>query len=370
MIKILHIADVHLGRRFSDHPEIKDILANARHETLESIVKLANERKADILSIGGDLFERISVNVSEIQRTTKALNAFTGKAVIVLPGNHDFITEDSNLWNRFAGECEDHVILLRHAEPGNLQEYDLNAIVYPAPCHAKHSENNVIGWINEIAKDPELVHIGIAHGSIEGVSPDFEGKYYPMTQKELSDSGVDLWLLGHTHITWPEKPGSRDFIFNPGTPEPDGFDCRHEGHAFFITVNEDKEIKAEVLNTGPYRFVRRIETLENEHDLKNLASSLTNNNNSRLVLNLIVSGHLDPGQYDGWKSNIPKLRESVLELRLDDSKLMQRVTAEQIRQEFPEGSFPQRLLSQLNEENDEQALQMAYQLIQEAKGED
>lgn len=368
-IKILHIADVHLGCRFNDHPEVKNALANARYETLDSIVNLANEKKTDILSIGGDLFERTNVNIADIQRTVGILNGFEGKVVLVLPGNHDFITEDSALWNRFAQEADEHVVLLKNANPLDLQEHDLKAMIYPAPCHTKHSDQNVIGWIKDSVKDTDFVNIGIAHGSIEKVTADLEQKHFPMTQNELKDAGVDLWLIGHTHVTWPEKPGSRDFIFNPGTPEPDGFDCSHEGRAFFISVNDEKKITAEVLSTGKYRFVRRNEKVENNHDLKKLLQSIADNNNSRVLLHLNVSGHLDPEDFDEWKESISKIRENVLELRLHDSELMQRVTPEQIKHEFPEGSFPQLLLSQFYEEGDEQSLQLAYELIQEAKGE-
>ncbi|MGH7889379.1 MAG: hypothetical protein ACRENF_02370, partial [Thermodesulfobacteriota bacterium] len=191
--------------------------------------------------------------------------------------------------------------------------------------------------------------------------------YYPMTQKELKDSGVNIWLLGHTHVTWPEIPGNRDFIFNPGTPEPDGFDCWHEGRAFFITINENKEIEAEILSTGTYRFVQRLETLEKKQDMKKLMDSITKNDHSYIVLQLTVDGHLDPEVYEEWKSTLPKLRKSVLELKLDDSDLLQRVTQERIRQEFPKGSFPYRLLSVFFEDEDEQALQMAYEIIQEVK---
>lgn len=365
MIKILHVADVHLGRRFRDHPEASETLSNARFETLERVVTTANEKNADILAIAGDLFERTSVKAQDVQRAVRTLNGFTGKAVLVLPGNHDFITDDSDLWSRFQREAEEHVFVLGKAAVLDLRDYDLNAVVYPCPCNAKHSENNMTGWVEGTEKDPSLVHIGLAHGSIEGVSPDFDQRYYPMTQRELTDAGVDIWLLGHTHITWPENPGPRDIIFNPGTPEPDGFDCRHEGRAFFITVDKDKKLQVEKLSTGKYLFVKQNEILENEQDMVKLLNSVRENSN--VVLYLQVSGHLEPEVFNEWKSFINRIRESVLELKLDDSSLLQRVTGKQIKKEFPEGSFPHRLLSQLHEENDEEALQMAYQLIQEVK---
>ncbi|MEQ9617733.1 MAG: DNA repair exonuclease [Deltaproteobacteria bacterium] len=369
MINILHTADFHLGRHFRDHPEAQDKLIQARYDTLESVVRLANEKKSDILSIAGDLFDRTSMNTSDVQRAVRAINGFSGKVVLVLPGNHDYITEDSELWSRFAKEADEHVIVLSNPKPMDLQEYDLKAMVYPGPCNAKHSNENAIGWIREVEKNQEMIQIGIAHGSIEGVSPDFEQRYYPMILKELKNTGVNIWLLGHTHVTWPEKPGNRDLIFNPGTPEPDGFDCRHEGHAFFITINENKEIEAEILSTGTYLFVQRLETLEKEQDLKKLVDSITKDDYSHVVLQLTLEGHLDPELYDEWRSTLPTLRKNVLELKLHDSDLVQRVTREQIRQEFPEGSFPYRLLSEFFEDEDEQALQMAYEIIQEVKDE-
>ncbi|MDZ7721067.1 MAG: metallophosphoesterase [Balneolaceae bacterium] len=126
-----------------------------------------------------------------------------------MPGNHDYITEDSQLWDRFKKEAGGNVLVLDKKEPVDLSEYDLNAVVWPAPCHAKHSAENAVGWVKDEEKDPDKVHIGIAHGSIEGVSPDFNQQYFPMTVRELNSSGVDIWLMGHTHITFPEKPGKR-----------------------------------------------------------------------------------------------------------------------------------------------------------------
>jgi DNA repair protein SbcD/Mre11 len=154
-------------------------------------------------------------------------------------------------------EAKEHVIILDKKEPVFLSDYDLDAVVYPGPCHAKHSSENAVGWVREIPKDEKYTHIGIAHGSLEGVSPDFDQRYYPMTMNELKNSGVDIWLIGHTHITYPDKPGSRDIIFNPGTPEPDGFDCRHEGRAFLHTIDAQKKITTDVISTGSCRFIKK-----------------------------------------------------------------------------------------------------------------
>ncbi len=366
MTTIFHIADLHLGLRFQNHPEAQETLVQARYKTLEKLVGMANDQNAEILAIAGDLFDKTGMKVSEIQQAVQAINRFEGNVALILPGNHDYITADSPLWDRFKKEAGENVVVLDKKEPVELREYDLNAVVWPAPCHAKHSTVNAVGWVKDEKKDSKKIHIGIAHGSIEGVSPDFDQRYFPMTVRELQDSGVDLWLMGHTHITWPEKPGKKDNIFNPGTPEPDGFDCRHEGRAFLHTIDKMKSIQTEILSTGSYRFLRVERTLNQQSELEKLLDEFQKNEYRKSVVKLSVSGRLEPEQYDQWLEKRHQIRDSVLELKLDDSSLRRKVTDEQIRKEFAEGSFPELLLSSIPEENEDE-FQMAYELIREVK---
>jgi len=365
MIQIFHIADLHLGLHFRNHPEAQETLAEARYRTLQKVVNLANERKANILAIAGDLFDRTGMQVGEIQKTVQAVNQFEGNVVLVLPGNHDYITADSSLWDRFKKEAKDHVVVLDKNEPFDLSGFGLEAVVYPGPCRSKHSSENAIGWVSEIEKDPSLLHIGIAHGSIKGVSPDFDQQYFPMTVNELKTAGVDIWLMGHTHITWPEKPDKNDIIFNPGTLEPDGFDCKHEGRAFLHTIDDQKKISSEILSTGTYRFVQENEQINSPSDLEQLLKKYEDPTFNHTVLDLTVTGKLDPDVYETWKQQRQNLRDAVLELKLNDTGVRRKVTAEQIHKEFPEGSFPQLLLSSLSDSEDE--LQMAYELIREVQ---
>ncbi|MDZ7720314.1 MAG: metallophosphoesterase [Balneolaceae bacterium] len=74
MITIFHIADLHLGRTFRNHPEAQDTLSSARYETLQKTVKQANKIKADIFVIAGDLFDRTSINVGDIRTAVQAIN--------------------------------------------------------------------------------------------------------------------------------------------------------------------------------------------------------------------------------------------------------------------------------------------------------
>lgn len=366
-MKIYHIADLHLGRTFRNLPEAQATLSEARYETLQKTIDSANELEADIFVIAGDLFDRTSIKVGDIQKAVKAINQFAGELVLVLPGNHDYITADSQLWDRFKKEAEEHVLVLDKKEPVELSVFEQEIIIYPAPCHAKHSAEHAIGWMDNIEKDPNAIHIGVAHGSIEGVSPDFDQRYFPMNKNELESAGVDLWLMGHTHITWPEKPEKRDIIFNPGTPEPDGFSCTHEGRAFLHTINDQKTITTEIISTGTYRFKQLSEQLSTVKDIEDLVETFSKDSWNKSVVELEISGKLEEEAFEAWQNSRSKIRDSVLELRLDDSGVRRKVTNEQIQKEFSEGSFPEQLLSSFSEEDEEEELQMAYELIKEVQ---
>ena len=389
MIKIFHIADLHLGLHFNNHAEAKERLSQARYETLENLVTEANEREAHVFAIAGDLFDRTRMSVGDIQRAVGAVRQFEGNVVLVLPGNHDYYTDDSDLWGRFSREVEgagSNVLVLTKKEPVDLEDFGLDAVVWPAPCHAKHSSEHAVGWVQGQEKAAGKIHIGMAHGSIEGVSPDFDQRYFPMTVRELEGSGVDIWLMGHTHITWPEKPGDRDKVFNPGTPEPDGFDCRHEGRAFLHTIDANKTINTDILSTGSYRFQKMEVSLNHSTDIDRLLNQFRAGDNpgsnrevgdspgdnreagqhKKTVLALSVSGRLEPELYERWREGRQQIRNAVLELKLDEAKLREKITEEQIRTEFTTGSFPEQLLSSFSEDQADE-LQLAYELIREVR---
>ena len=175
-LKILHTGDIHIGitfgsRGYSD--PLRRQLVEARFEVTERIVNKANEEKCDLLVIAGDLFDRANVKKVDIERTAKILKSFTGKCVAVLPGNHDFYDGTVDLWKNFQENAPDNTILLLETKPYPLEELDINAVLYPAPCNSKHSEEHNLGWLHKLEKRPEAKwHIGIAHGALSGVCPD------------------------------------------------------------------------------------------------------------------------------------------------------------------------------------------------------
>ena len=367
-LKLYHTSDVHIGMRFMHYPQdVQEALIEARFTVLETMVSQADQAGCQLFVVAGDLFEKQNVSRRDVLRTRQILSGFGG-TVCLLPGNHDYISESSELWKMFAEGMPDNMIILGEEGPVELEEGDARIIFWPAPCHTKHSQENNLGWLAGRTPDQGTFTIGVAHGALEGLSPDGDGRYFSMSVGELSGIPADLWLLGHTHLPWPAEPSVRDHrIFNAGTPEPDGMDCRHEGGAWVIDIDDNRRVQAERVSTGQYRFADREETVRSREDLDRIVESVLGQSPEKTLTRLSLSGYVDEGLYGQRQAFIRELAEATMYLDVRDEDLRVRFTPERIRQEFSEGSLPAILLAELMDTHGEDTAHLAYEIIREVK---
>jgi DNA repair protein SbcD/Mre11 len=366
-VKLFHTADIHIGLPFTKHKSVKAELEAARYQTLENMVKTANDSGCQLFVIAGDLFDTTTVPNYAVTRTAEILRKFEGGHLLVMPGNHDYkdFGQDSN-WAVFQNQNIKNLLFLENNQVEELQVNGIKVIVYAAPCDKKHSSENKLSWIKKHPKDKNAFNLGIAHGALETLSPDFEQKYFPMQLSELRNTEIDLWLLGHTHISYPVKPDRTDKIFMPGTPEPDGFDCAHEGTAWLFEIQESKKVSATRLSTGSLRF-RTIEiNLNTEKDLEKMKADCATFMNKQTLVKITVQGRISQQTRAQWQEFRDQLNQKTLLCIINESGLIEMITRELVESEYAEGSFPMTLLKDFLDK-DPGTLQKAYDLLQGAK---
>ena len=112
LVKLFHVADVHLGRRRLEGRLPDTDLAAA----FEFIAEKAIEERADLFLIAGDLFDRPLVEPPHLRQAQRILGRLksSGIPVIAIEGNHDraFFRTDETTWMQFLAE-DDFLILLR-----------------------------------------------------------------------------------------------------------------------------------------------------------------------------------------------------------------------------------------------------------------
>ena len=111
-MKIIHIADIHLGRRRLDGQLADSDFA----EAFDSIVNIAIEEAVDVFLIAGDLFDRPQVEPPHLRQALGILRKLkdAGIQVIAIEGNHDkaFVHSDQPTWVEHLA-TEELLILLK-----------------------------------------------------------------------------------------------------------------------------------------------------------------------------------------------------------------------------------------------------------------
>ncbi|MBQ9897404.1 MAG: metallophosphoesterase, partial [Synergistaceae bacterium] len=179
MIKIFLTGDNHIGRGFKY--DKADELGELRLNAFKTMADKAAEEQCDIFVIAGDLFENnYNYSQHEIESLINNLKSFHGK-ILILPGNHDFDSENINLWRELESKAEGKINLkiLNEFKVYELNVRDERVMIFPAYCDSEHSPQgkNNLDWIKEYFNnnnnlDNNIYKIGIAHGAIEGETPD------------------------------------------------------------------------------------------------------------------------------------------------------------------------------------------------------
>ena len=153
----------------------------------------------------------------------------------------------------------------------------------------------------------------------------------------------------------------------PGTPEPDGFDCTHQGSGWSLLLGDDGSIRAVSVPTGELRFRDESRAVQSTADLERLERDLTGGTPRRTLLRLRLTGRAPRETLDQVDALQARLSSALLHVDLRADQLREEITPEAIDREYPAGSFPHTLLSQLATEDDQEALQIAHDFLQELK---
>lgn len=372
MLKIFVTGDNHIGLKYASH-EKASILAESRISAFDGMVQCANEEKCELFIITGDLFEKnYGIAKKDVARILKTLCGFNG-TVVVLPGNHDYYDRDAKVWRYFKETADeyDNIMLLTDYKPYELDMECGCVVLYPALCTSLHSEygQNNLEWIkNEQIIPDDKYHIGIAHGAVAGETIDNEGKYFLMKREELESIPVDLWLIGHTHVPFPNNLKDEftlcEKILNAGTHVQTDVSCNTEGQCFVIEISEDKTIRAKKFISGNLHFYR-CEIEVTADNMKEILSRELEEIPNNSVVDVIVKGAVSEGEYENRYDIIDNLLARFIEGTYSDYELSKLISESLIEKEFAQTSISAKLLLSLM--NEPKEAQLAYELLKTLK---
>jgi DNA repair exonuclease SbcCD nuclease subunit len=237
MLRLLHTADWHLGRRFPSFPDdAQKKLSRARMDAVTRILEVARRNSVNAILCVGDIFDDSEPSEAfwDGLATTFRQHAGPHPPLFLVPGNHDPLTPES-VWtpgSPFRARLPQWV----HVVDRDDFTFQLspNAVLYARPCRSKAGENDLAMALPAREAGDERLRIGCVHGctfDIEGHQTNF-----PIARDAGVQRGLDYLAIGDTHSFRDVTSHLPVPTVYPGAPEPTSFDEEGAGHVALVAL--------------------------------------------------------------------------------------------------------------------------------------
>lgn len=273
-MRIIHTADLHLGRQFMGLSLEED------HEViLDQILETITKEQADVLVIAGDVFDRASPPNSAIRQFNRFLKRVaeeTDAAVVMISGNHDsgdrieamsvFSTASRVLVRGIADAVENPLVL--RDEYG---EVAFSALPFSYEYAAREVFGNeginapadvisaqIAAARDQVPKDARWVvvsHAFVAGGAVGETERALTRVGGIETVPSETFDGADYVALGHLHK--PQEVGSHNIRYS-GSPLAFGFDEAESEKSMTVVDLKGERIE---IRTVPFHPIRQVRSL-------------------------------------------------------------------------------------------------------------
>lgn len=255
VLKLLHTADWHLGRRFPRFGvEAGKTLSRARRDVLERIFLEAERNQVDAVLCAGDLFDTPQPDEDFKSALLQVLNrlAWKNRPVFLLPGNHDPLVAES-VWKD--PSFRKALPAFAHVVDQELLEASLanDCVLYAVPCLSRAGQKDPTSLIPTRARGDTRVRVGLVHGSTFDAG-DWKTNF-PISKDAALERGLDYLAIGDTH-GFRFVPPDRKLppTIYPGTPEPTAFDEHDAGNVALVFINRARQAMVQKRPVGQWKW--------------------------------------------------------------------------------------------------------------------
>lgn len=218
-MKLIHMADLHLGSALSDLPtEKRNIRAAEISSSLSRAAEYARKNKIGVIMLSGDVFDAPRPRRSERELFYGVIEENPDVDFLYLRGNHD--TEESFL----RGDIKNLKTF-----GADWTTYDYGDVIV---CGAENSGGRAPSFYSALNLPADKFNIVMLHGVI---SPLKSVKVDEISLPLLRGKNIDYLALGHIHGYTSGVIDGRGAYAYSGCPEGRGFD--ETGDKGFVVVD-------------------------------------------------------------------------------------------------------------------------------------
>jgi DNA repair exonuclease SbcCD nuclease subunit len=213
-LRLVHTSDVHLETDTFGSGSAGERLRDKVRNSFVNVIDVANQRRADLLLIVGDLFDSSRVSEEGLAFAFGTISR-AQMPVLMIPGNHDAHDERSIYAGIDPSVLPRNLHLILEPEGRTLRFPELGAQIWGRAMVEHSPDYRPLAGVPE--PDPGLWNIAMAHGFF--MDGDEIERSSPITPAEIEQSRYHYIALGHVHIFSDVSQGDTRALYC-GTPAP------------------------------------------------------------------------------------------------------------------------------------------------------
>lgn len=329
-MKILHLSDLHLGKRVNEVSMIED-----QKYILNQILKITEEESIDVVLLCGDIYDKSIPTIEAVHLLDDFLSRLNdaGKKVLMISGNHDsgerlsfgkYLFSKSNIYisSQFQGEVEQIT----------LHDGDISVHFYLLPFVKPVYVNHLLGvqtdtyeecmryLIEQMQVDTDQTNILLAHQfvTVNRKSPE-------LSDSETSSLGgldnidyrvfddFDYVALGHIHK--PQAMGREHVRYGGSILKYSFSEINGAKKAVILTINGKKEIHLSHRVLCPMHDMREIKC-----SIEELLNGEIELGNTEDYMHVILT---DEDEIFDAIGKVRKVYPNVMQISFENRKYMQ-----------------------------------------------
>ena len=372
-MKLIHLSDLHIGKRVNEFSMLKD-----QEEILLKIIEIIDDEKPDGVIIAGDVYDKSVPSGEAVRLFDDFIYRLSKRTlqVYVISGNHDsperisfgsrvFCSSGIYMSNVYDGTVEKvsfdddygtvDIYMLPFIKPAHVRRY------FPDEEISSYTDAIKVGLIDRVKLDNDNRNVLITHQFVTGASRS-ESEDISVGGSDNVDANVfsdfDYVALGHIH--GPQNIG-RETIRYCGTPLKYSFsEAKHEKSVTVLELLDKGQVKFKYIPLIPQRDMR---------ELRGTYMEITNKENYEGT-NVYDYVHITLTDEDDIPDALAKLRSiypNLMKLDYDNKRTKSNMTyieADSVESKAPIDLFSEFYEKQNNQDMNEEQKKLMEELIE------
>lgn len=363
MVRIIHTADVHLGKVFEQFGSFGSQLRTQVKKTFQTVLEVGGKERVDAVVLAGDVFDSDRIAIGDIRFFMDVVSSIKPVPVLFLPGtwSHDSIFQKAIFRShQFLDGKPENLCVFTKESPETFKVASGELAIHG--CAILPDTDNPL---DGISPDPMVrFNVGLLHTGVALPQIRQETTRGILKREHLEGCGLDYIALGDWHSFRRYFEDAKTVVQYSGSPETLSFG-EDSGYVALVTLGSGPP-SVEKREVGHYKWQElnlSLDVLGSVGALKEQVSPLAS---PKTILRIKAAGSISDKNSVDWERFRDEISPRFAHLDLDTSQVREELPLERLKQVYRENTVQRAFVTLVESALDTAQSDSEKQRLQEA----